>query len=150
MFNVLNTSSQRSYCPWALTPDPSSVLPSSARHTLSCLVPTVNPQPGLPISSAHPTMHVHVEGLSWRWRFLHGGRGRLKEIKEESFTAVIAPLQLAHHQVIIICEKYIHIKNPLLQTCLPHWLFNEGQGEKWDWESTKFCFVLRGTVTHSR
>ena len=147
-FSSTHTNSQ-SCCPWTLTPDHSPDLPRSARHTIIsscshcratyCPAPKTAPlsfslscmQPGLPISPAHPTAHVHMEGLSGWWRFLHGRRGGLKEVKKESFTAVIAPLYVVNHWGIIICEKYIYIKNPLLQPYLPHRLCKEAQGEKW-------------------
>lgn len=76
----------------------SKELPWTYPLSLSCM------QPGLCISPAHLT--ANVEWLSECWRFLHGERGRLKEIKEENCIAVIAPLYLANHWAITICENY--------------------------------------------
>lgn len=114
-----------------LFPLPSHILSYSKDRPLSASFSPSCMQPALPISPAHPTEHVHMEGLNGCWRFLRGGREVPKDIKEESFAAVIAPLYLANHWRIIICEKYIYIKNPLSQPCLPCWLCNEAQGEKW-------------------
>lgn len=143
-FSSTYTNSQ-SYCPWALAPDPSPDLPSSIRHMSSrshcwatyCPAPktgALSPSFSLscvqPISPGDPTARTLMERLSACWKFLHGGREGPTEIKEESFAAVIAPLYLANHRRIIICEKYIYTKNPFLQPSLPCWLRNEAQGEK--------------------
>lgn len=107
-------------------------------------------QPGLPISHAHPTAHDHLERLSGCKKFLYGGREGRKEIKEESFIAVIAPCYLTNHWRIIICEKYIYIKDPSLAAMPATLTVKGGTGWEMEWETMRFWFVLRGTVKNFR
>lgn len=44
---------------------------------------------------------------TWRAEGFYMGKEEDKEIKEESFMAVIDPLYLANHWAITICEDYI-------------------------------------------
>lgn len=100
-----------------LTPDVSPVLPALPNTspsfvsllfcTLLCSKEAARAYP-FPCPACISPEHVtaNVEWLSGCWRFLYGERGRLKEIKEESCTAVIASLYLANNRAIIICENY--------------------------------------------
>lgn len=105
-------------------------------------------------SGCPPPLLTPFHVATWNdWCFLYEGRGRLKEIKEESFTALTDALYLANHWAIPICENdigEIHLHWDPSLAAMPvmlaaHW----GTGQKWDWENTKDLGCVSEVLWHT-